>query len=276
MDVPSAVYVDCPDCGEETLHSVLKGSVGTRKGMTLNATVQCENCSRVHHVLVKEAKPMTIPVVISAGNNSRKATAELLADEILQVEDELIVAGVNTIITGIETKDGRRVPKATTDKVLTLWVKEFEQIPVKFTINLGKKTISKRIDMGPDDVVRVGQEFVFGRLRVTVHGIKVEGRMLHRGDAAAREISRVFAKPTRLELQGRLFESAREGARSARQQRYAQRDAPTEAPTDEEVFDALPDWEEDEAGDDDDSEPFEDVVETGRPNRGRGSGKGKR
>ena len=34
MNVPNAIHVECPDCGEETLHEVLKGKLG-KDGDTL-------------------------------------------------------------------------------------------------------------------------------------------------------------------------------------------------------------------------------------------------
>jgi len=68
---------------------------------------------------------------------------------------------------------------------------------VKFAINLGHKTIAKAVAAKPEDVYAVGEEHTFGRLRVTVHAIKVKGRLLRRGSAPASEVTRVFARPTR-------------------------------------------------------------------------------
>ncbi|HWG91150.1 MAG TPA: HVO_0476 family zinc finger protein [Candidatus Thermoplasmatota archaeon] len=256
MEVPSAVYVVCPECGEETLHSVLKGSVGTKKGFTLDATVRCETCTRVHHVVVREARDVEVPVIVSQGGQSRKVRITIPGDEEVVVGQEILVDGANTLVTGLETKDGKRAEKAMPDKLLTIWVKDYEVVKVKFAINLGKKTISKSMDMTPADTVHVGQEFTFGRLRMTVHAIKVKEKLLNRGTAEAGEIQRVFGKPTRLDRDARVFDNAREGARVSRLRRDE-----AAAPTAEEVLEALPDWEEDEeAGSD-----FEEIDEAHEP-----------
>jgi uncharacterized Zn finger protein len=196
---PSAITVACPDCAEETLHTVLKGTMGTRgEHVTLDATVQCTQCNRVHHSVTRQAKDVEVPVVVSHGNQSRRTRIPLPGDEDVSVGEAFIVDGVNCKVTGIESKDTRWVDDAHVKDVLTLWVKEFEEIPVGFAINLDHKTITKTLPSPPEREFTVGEEFVFGRLRVTVHAIKTEERLLKRGTAEAGEIVRVFASPTPL------------------------------------------------------------------------------
>ena len=198
-EAPSAVTVACPECGEETLHTVLRGTMGTRgEHVTLDATVQCTLCGRVHHAVVKQAKDVEVPVVVSHGQNSRRTRMPLPGDEDISVGEALIVEGLNCKVTGIEDKDGRRVDDAAVKDVMTLWVKEFEEIPVGFAINLDHKTITKTLPCKPEQEFSVGEEHVFGRLRVTIHAIKTEERLLKRGSAEAGEIVRIFAAPTPL------------------------------------------------------------------------------
>jgi uncharacterized Zn finger protein len=73
---------------------------------------------------------------------------------------------------------------------------------VGFAINLDHKTITKSIPAEPEREFTVGEEHLFGRLRVTVHAIKTKERLLKRGTATAAEIVRVFAKPTPLGTSG--------------------------------------------------------------------------
>lgn len=198
-DAPSAVTTACPDCGEDTLHTVLRGTLGTRgEHKTLDATVQCVECGRTHHVVIRQAKDVALPVVISHGQDSRRTSVELPGDEDVSVGEGIIVDGLNCKVTGIEAKDMRRVDDASVKEVATLWVKEFEEIAVGFAINLGHKTITKVLPAPPEQEFTVGEEFVFGRLRVTVHAIKTEQRLLKRGSAQAGEIRRIFASPTPL------------------------------------------------------------------------------
>jgi len=61
------------------------------------------------------------------------------------------------------------------------------------TLNVAKTTLAKA-----DQEFTIGEEHLFGRLRVTVHAIKTKERLLKRGSAEAADIIRVFAKPTPL------------------------------------------------------------------------------
>jgi uncharacterized Zn finger protein len=160
--------------------------------------VQCTRCDTVHHAVVREAADVELPVVVSAGAASARAKLTLSGDDALHLGDELIVDGVDTRLTGIESRDGRRVDAAVAKDVGTLWVKRFDQVTVGVAINLDKKTIAKELVVEPTRAFTVGEELLFGRLRVTVHAIKTEERLLKRGSAEAGEIRRVFARPTPL------------------------------------------------------------------------------
>ena len=196
---PAAVTATCPNCGEDAIQTVLHGRVGEKGAeQTLEATVRCEECGHTHHLLQRTAKDVDVPAVISHGAQSRRAKVALGGDEEISVDEGLIVDGLNCRVTGIESKDGRRVDAAAVKDVATLWVKEFEEVAVGFAINLGKKTIAKMTPALPDAEFTVGEEHVFGRLRVTIHAIKTKERLLKRGSAEAGDIVRVFASPTPL------------------------------------------------------------------------------
>lgn len=224
-ETPSAVTVACPDCGEQTLHTVLRGTMGTRgEHVTLDATVQCSECGRVHHALVRMAKDVELAAVVSVGAESRRTKVSLPGDDEVSLGEALVVDGVNCKVTGIESKDGRRVDDAAVKEIGTLWVKEFEEIPVGFAINLGHKTITKVIPSPPEREFTIGEEHVFGRLRVTIHAIKTEERLLKRGTAEAGEITRVFAAPTPLgSKQHRPDKKSREQRRASEEGREARR-----------------------------------------------------
>ncbi|MEA3200191.1 MAG: hypothetical protein QOE90_1619 [Thermoplasmata archaeon] len=196
---PSAISTHCPGCGQETLHTVLRGTMGTKGAfVTIDATVQCSECQHTHHVVMREPKPVEVPVVVSRAGQSVRAKVELSPEDEVTLGEALVVEGKTCKLTGIEAKDLRRVEDARVAEVLTLWAKEFEEIAVGFAINLGKKTITKVVAAPPGQEFSVGEEFVFGRLRVTVHAIKTEERLVKRGSAEAGEIKRVFAQPTPL------------------------------------------------------------------------------
>lgn len=199
QEPPSAVTAMCPDCGEQTLHTVLHGRVGTRGAtFTFEGTVECIECSRVHQATVKEPAPVEVPVVVSHGQTSHRTRIALPPDDDVSLGEAFIVEDKNCVLTGIHTKDLRWVDDAALREVDTLWMKEFEEIPIGFAINMGHKTITKTVVAKPEEEFTIGEERLFGRLRVTVHAIKTKERLLKRGTAEAGEIVRVFAKPTPL------------------------------------------------------------------------------
>ncbi|MFA5860160.1 MAG: HVO_0476 family zinc finger protein [Candidatus Thermoplasmatota archaeon] len=199
-DIPSAVTTQCPTCRDFTLHTVLQGKAGgkARGKHTLDATVQCTQCDTVHHSIVREAADVALPVVLSEGPKSRRTTITLPGDDALRINESMIIDGADAKLTGIETKDAKRVDAALVREVQTLWMKRFDEVVVGIAINLDKKTIAKEMKVQPTHEFTVGEEMVFGRLRVTVHAIKTGDRLIKRGTAEAADIKRVFAKPTPL------------------------------------------------------------------------------
>lgn len=169
--------------------------------ITIDATVKCTTCDHTHHALVKEARDVEVPVVISQGGKSTRSRVSIPATEPIKTGDTLIVDEIDCRVSGIESKDGKRVEAALGNEVLTLWTKRFDMIDVGFAINLDKKTITKSMNVEPTRTFSVGEEFVFGRLRVTVHAIKTLEKLQNRGSVDAGDIVRVFAKPTPLARQ---------------------------------------------------------------------------
>lgn len=221
-EAPSAVTAACPGCGQEALQTVLRGRQSSTSAVTtIDATVQCTECDRVHHVVLKEPAPLDVTVVVSKGNQSRRKKAQLYADDEIEVGDIIVADGMDCKVTGIEDKESaRRVDAAVVKDVGTLWTKEFEALAVKFAINLHQKTITKVVEAKPQDLFTVGEERLFGRLRVTVHAIKTEERLLKRGSAEAGEIIRVFAAPTPLgEHKHRPDKRARQALREQEEHR---------------------------------------------------------
>ncbi|HVL49311.1 MAG TPA: HVO_0476 family zinc finger protein [Candidatus Thermoplasmatota archaeon] len=196
--VPKSVEVRCKGCGEETVHKVVSGRVGARRGFTLEATVTCEECGTTHRVVVKEAPEVKIPAIVSRGATSARTSIEIPGDDVVSEGDDFIVDGRAAVVTGIELAGAKRVGSAEASRILTLWLKDFEEVRLRFTVNMGDKTIAKDIVVDPATEVAVGQEFVLGRLRVTVHGIKTTQRLMRRGTAVARDVTRLFARPTQL------------------------------------------------------------------------------
>ena len=194
-NVPNAIYVECPDCGEETLHEVLKGRLG-KDGSTLEATLRCQECGRVHPAVVREGRTIRVPVIVSDRKESRRAEVELPEDEELQVEDELQLDDLPIIISSLE-REGARVSRALAKDVTTIWAKRFDKVHVRVSINDVHKTIPAEVDALPEEEFFIGDLMTIGRYDVVITQIKTRDAMARRGAVMARDIVRIYAKRAR-------------------------------------------------------------------------------
>ncbi len=193
MTVPNALYLDCPHCGERTLHEVLRGRMGT-KGV-LEATVRCQECEHVHSTVVREQQPKEISIIISDHDVSERRTLELVPQETVAVDEEIFVDDVHVRITAIEVDQNRRVQKASVEDITTLWARRFDRLKVKVSINSVHRTFARTIEATPDEEFYIGDVIEVGQDEAAIHSIKVKRRMIrNRGSAEARDIIRIYAK----------------------------------------------------------------------------------
>ena len=196
MTTPNSIYVECPDCGEETLHEVLKGKL-SKDGDTFEGTLKCQECGRVHAAVVREAKTIKVPIVVSDQSQSRKAEIELPEDELLCVEDELVLDDLPIIVSSLEVNGGR-VDKAEVKNITTIWAKRFDKVHVKISINDVHKTMSTEVLALPEEEFFVGDMMTVGRYNVVITKIKTRESIAQRGSVPARDIVRIYARKARI------------------------------------------------------------------------------
>ncbi len=196
METPNTLYVYCPQCEEETLHQVLKGKTGTKGDITFDCTVQCNNCKFVHHTVIKTEKPMVIPVVISDHAVSTPSELECYPDEHFTVDEELYIGESNYKITSIETEDGR-VEGAPADEIETLWLKKYDWVRVKVSVNRGARTFSHELRARPEEEFAIGDVFFLRGMKIAIHKIKTEDAKLSWGAEEARNIVRLYGRTVR-------------------------------------------------------------------------------
>ena len=196
MDVPSAIYIECPSCGEETLHRVIKGKLGEKKQLRLEALVKCSQCGHRYNTVISEQKPVTIPLIVSEGPNSKKDTIELASAETVKSGTEYQLDRGTIKITGIETERGR-VDSAKARDIATLWAKKFDRLKIRVSINKGRRTLSRALWAVPNEEFCVGDVIRIKGDSVAIHSIKTVNRLIKRGSAEARDIVRIYAKLVR-------------------------------------------------------------------------------
>ncbi|MCA1813175.1 MAG: hypothetical protein LC624_04395 [Halobacteriales archaeon] len=189
---PEAAVVRCPDCGEDQLHDVLQAASAAG-----DATVRCRECKRVHRAILPAAKVVDIPVIISSGNESQRVSVSLPAEDELSLDDEMVAGDKQVQVRALDRRDGKRVRKAQAGDIATVWAVDWEQFAVKFSVNMGRKTISKSVQVSPHDAFNVGDELDLDRLRIYIHTIKTRDGTLHTGSAEAKDIVRIFGRPLR-------------------------------------------------------------------------------
>jgi uncharacterized Zn finger protein len=193
--VPNALHLECPDCGDRTVHEVLRGRMGKDQDV-IDATVRCQECGKISSVVVREPKGVKVAVIVSDLGESRREELELDEEEMVSVEDEMFVGDLPVIVSSIEV-GGRRVKRALPGEITTLWVKRFDKVRVKIAINKVQRTNSVDMDFLPDEEFIVGDMMTVGREEVVITSIKTKDGMARRGAVPAREIVRIFTKAAR-------------------------------------------------------------------------------
>lgn len=195
MAIPNSLYLDCPSCGEKTLHEVLKGRI-SKGGEVLETTIKCQECQHIHSAVVREPKSAKVAVLLSDQGTTRKMEFELGEDELVAVGDELFIGDSNVVVTAIE-KGERRVPEAPAKEIRTIWVKKFDKVRVKISVNKTSRTLAAELTALPDEEFFVGDILNVGRDDVVIHYIKTREGMVRQGGVPARDIVRIYAKSAR-------------------------------------------------------------------------------
>lgn len=196
MAAPSALVLKCEACGTEGPHRVLRGKVAGKDEVVFEGVVKCSSCGAVRTVTTREPKPLVVPLILSWMDRSVRETIEMGPDEIVVVGEELPLAEGRAVVTAIESK-GRRIQQAKASEVDTIWAKRADKVWVAFSVNMGNRTVARRVLAAPDEEFVVGDIVDLGRDRVLVHRIRTGHKTLREGAVPADEIVRVYGRVVR-------------------------------------------------------------------------------
>jgi uncharacterized Zn finger protein len=191
--IPASITIECPECGEETLHKKLKGRI---EGKKLKLVLKCSQCGQVRDEVLESVGPVTIRMIISRGDASERTTADFPADWGFRVDDDFMHEDERLLVTGIEVK-GRRVEAASVGEIQTLWTKNFDQSRVRISINRRGRTRSLDILTDPEEEFAIESEIDLDGIPVRIHSIKTRDQHMRRGSAVARDIVRIYCTDTR-------------------------------------------------------------------------------
>ncbi len=195
MAAPSALVLHCDTCGDVP-HRVLRGKVSGKDEIVFEGVVRCSKCGQVRSVVTRKPRPIQVPLVISFLENSERTTLEFSPDEQIELGQEIELGDTRLRVTAIEVK-GRRMDGALAKEVTTLWAKRTDRIRVKFSVNMGNRTVPHDVLATPDEEYEVGDIVDLGRARAVVHHIRTPQRTIHEGRARADEIVRMYGRVVR-------------------------------------------------------------------------------
>ena len=189
--------MDCPICGSDEIEIINSKQKTTKKKLTEEYLLKCEDCGHVFRNVVSLKKPRPYRLIISEQDKSYKTSIDLSPSDQLEVGDVLLSEMGQVEVTGIEVGD-KRVNKSNLEEVDTIWASSVE-IPARigFSVDLHGEVDSYKLDLERDFEIAPGDVVKIENHIVRVHVIKTQDRKLTSGFAKAGVIKRVYSKPVR-------------------------------------------------------------------------------
>ncbi|MCK4717043.1 MAG: hypothetical protein KAT70_00125, partial [Thermoplasmata archaeon] len=191
---PSSLYLECPECGEETRHKVHRGRFEGKKKRVLRMVVECSVCGSKREEEMRQEKDREVRLMISDGQSTEHISMWLAENERLVLGDELFMEnGLRTIISAIDVGLQRPTSARVAD-IDTLWVATREDVDVKISIHKGTTTLSKTLVLHYDEELTVGDVVEVDDRMMDIYKIKTTDKILNKGTARADDIVRVYVK----------------------------------------------------------------------------------
>ena len=192
---------ECPVCGSVSEHAIVHIQKGVgREG--LEYTLRCNECGHVQKKLMEEEKLIEADYVLSEEGTSIKGRTKLFTDEVITAGEEIYMGDRRGIVTAVDTKAGRRKSARATE-VMTIWAKALGRKVVKVSVNQGSKTISLKVEAEPEEEFSIGDIIGTDKGDAVITKIMTGGRVVERGGAEAKDITRVYARMMRENFDGR-------------------------------------------------------------------------
>lgn len=189
--------MDCPICGSDEIEILNSKQKSSKKALTEEYLLKCEDCGHVFKDIVSLKKPKPYRLIISEQDKSHKTTIDLSPSDELSNGDVLLSEFGQVEVTSIEVGD-KRVSKSKIEDISTIWASSIE-IPARigFSVDLHGEVDSFKLDLERDFEIAPGDVVKIGKYIVKVHVIKTQERKLTSGFAKAGVIKRVYSKPVK-------------------------------------------------------------------------------
>lgn len=177
-------YFVCPECGSEDVEVIKE------RGREL--TLRCNECHNVWMITLPKLRG--VPVIVSEHERSFRVTGYLPEGDEVRVGDVIETEKGDVRITGIELDGQKRVERAKTDDVKTLWGENLD-FPAVFGVSIYLNdgvTQSFKVKAGRDEEFVTGEALEVGGYTFVVERIKTRRKMVRHGKAKADEITRLM------------------------------------------------------------------------------------
>ena len=190
--------MECPICGSESITTLKSKKISSKKKKINELLLKCNDCDSVFKDSITESKPISIRLIISEHESSKKTSIDIYPDENL-AKDYILLSDMGEVeITSLETKEGRRATNALASDVSTIWANSIE-IPARVGISVDltgkvdsfKVEVDRDFQFATDDFVKIA-EYV---IRISV--IKTQERKTRDGFAKARVTQRIYGRPVK-------------------------------------------------------------------------------
>jgi len=190
--------MECPICGSKSITTLKSKKISSKRKKVNELLLKCNECESVFKDAITEANPISIRLIISEHESSKKISIDIYPDENL-AKDNILLSDMGEVkITSLETNDSRRVQNALAKDISTIWANSIE-IPSRVGISVDltgkvdsfKVEVDRDFEFATDDFVKIA-EYV---IRINV--IKTEERKTRDGFAKAKVTQRIYGKPVR-------------------------------------------------------------------------------
>ncbi len=190
--------MECPICGSKNIDMLKSKKISSKSKEINELLLKCNDCESVFKDKITESKPLSIRLIISEYESSKKTSIDIYPDEVLS-KDNILLSDMGEVeITSLETKDGRRIESSIAKDVSTIWASSIE-IPSRFGVSVDltgnvdsfKVEVDRESEFATDDFVKIAEYII----RINV--IKTIERKTRKGYAKARVIKRIYGKPVK-------------------------------------------------------------------------------
>ncbi|MCL2687275.1 MAG: hypothetical protein FWE58_01910 [Methanobrevibacter sp.] len=188
----------CPICGSESITTLKSKKISTKNKESTELLLKCNDCESVFKDSITEVKPVSIRLIISEHNYSKKISIDIYPDERL-AKDDILLSDIGKVkITSLETKDRKRVESTMASEISTIWASSLE-IPARVGVSVDltgkvdsfKVEVERDFEFATDDFVKIA-EYV---IRINV--IKTLERKTRKGFAKAGVTQRIYGRPVK-------------------------------------------------------------------------------